>query len=71
MTVSLEQGANDLHIVQLTTLPFCHPIVYNFIKIQIGLTFLVPAYPGCPGKEADKRYLFVGARVRLFAFSVH
>jgi len=22
-----------------------------FIKIQIGLTFLVPAYPGCPGKE--------------------
>jgi len=23
-------------------------------KIQIGFTFLVPAYPGCPGKEADK-----------------
>jgi len=21
-------------------------------KIQIGFTFLVPAYPGCPGKEA-------------------
>jgi len=20
-------------------------------KIQIGFTFLVPAYPGCPGKE--------------------
>jgi len=30
-----------------------HPISY-FIKIQIGLTFLVPAYPGCPGKEAIK-----------------
>jgi len=24
------------------------------IKIQIGFTFLVPAYPGCPGKEAVK-----------------
>ena len=24
-------------------------------KIQIGFTFLVPAYPGCPGKEAVKR----------------
>jgi len=33
----------------------CHPIVCRFIKIQIGLTFLVPAYPGCPGKEAIKR----------------
>jgi len=22
--------------------------------IQIGLTFLVPAYPGCPGKQAVK-----------------
>jgi len=26
-----------------------------FIKIQIGLTFMVLAYPGCPGKEAVKR----------------
>jgi len=25
-----------------------------FSKIQIGFTFLVPAYPGCPGKEAVK-----------------
>ena len=25
----------------------CYPIIYCFIKIQIGLTFLVPAYPGC------------------------
>jgi len=32
----------------------CHPIVSCFIKIQNGLTFLVPAYPGCPGKEAIK-----------------
>ena len=27
----------------------CHPIVFCLIKIQSGLTFLMPAYPGCPG----------------------
>jgi len=32
----------------------CHPIISCFIKIQIGLTFLVPAYRGCPWKEAIK-----------------
>ena len=24
------------------------PVISCFIKIHIGLTFLVPAYPGCP-----------------------
>jgi len=33
----------------------CHPIISCFIEIQNGLTFLVPAYPGCPG---NKRCLF-------------
>jgi len=33
----------------------CHPIISCFINIQLGLTFLVPAYQGCPGKEAIKR----------------
>jgi len=28
-----------------------HPISSCFIKIQVGLTFLVPAYLGCPGKD--------------------
>jgi len=28
--------------------------VYCSSKIQIGFTFLVPAYPGCSGKEAVK-----------------
>jgi len=32
----------------------CHPSASCFIKIQTGLTFLVLAYPGCPGKEAIK-----------------
>jgi len=30
----------------------CHPIVSCLIKIQLGLSFLVLTYPGCPGKEA-------------------
>ena len=33
----------------------CHPIISFSSKIQIGSTFLVPAYPDCPGKEAVKR----------------
>jgi len=35
-----------------TSLCHCHMIISCFIKIQTGLTSLVPAYPGCPGKEA-------------------
>jgi len=37
----------------------CHPIICCFIKIKIGLVFLVPAYPGYCGKEAIKWVLFV------------
>jgi len=32
----------------------CHPIISCFMKTQTGLTFLVLAYPGCPGKEVVK-----------------
>ena len=48
MVVCLERGA-DLHMAQLMSLPLT---VSCSSKIQIGFTFLVPAYPGCPGKEA-------------------
>jgi len=41
------------------TLNPTHPIISCFIKIQIGLTFLVPAYPGCPEKETLNGCLFV------------
>jgi len=34
----------------------CHPIISYFIKIQNGSSFLVPAYPGCPRKEAKGFY---------------
>jgi len=51
VVICLERGANDLRMVQLMPLPPHH----LFIKIHTGLTFLVPAYPGCPGKEAVER----------------
>jgi len=31
-----------------------------FSKIQIGFTFLVPAYPGSPGQRAVKRVCVCG-----------
>jgi len=33
----------------------CYPIISCFSKIQNDSIFLVPAYPGCPGKKAIKR----------------
>ena len=50
VVVCLEQGA-DLHTTQLMPLPLT---VSCFSKIQIGLTFLVPAHPGSPGQKAVK-----------------
>jgi len=50
MVVCLERSA-DLHMAQLMPLPLT---VSCSSKIQIGFTFLVPAYPVCPGKEAVK-----------------
>jgi len=41
-------------ICMWSSLCHCNPVISCFIKIQIGLTFLVPAYPGCPGKQAAK-----------------
>jgi len=42
--------ANDLHMMQLMPLPL-HYLLLHYID----LTLLVPAYPGCPGKEAVKQ----------------
>jgi len=50
VVICLEQGA-DLPLAQLMPLPLT---ISCSSKIQIGFTFLVPAYPGCPGKEAVK-----------------
>jgi len=46
VVISLERGA-DLHMAQLMPLSLT---VCCFSKIQIGFTFLVPAYLGSPGK---------------------
>jgi len=54
MVICLERGA-DLHMAQLMPLPLT---VSCSGKIQIGFTFLVPAYLGSPGKEAVKWLLF-------------
>ena len=53
MVICLERGA-DLHMAQLMPLPLT---VSCFSEIQIGLTFLVPAHLGSPGKKAVKRVL--------------
>jgi len=55
MVICLERGA-DLHMAQLMPLPLT---LSCSSKIQIGFTFLVLAYPGCPGKEAIKWLLLL------------
>ena len=61
MVICLEQGA-DLHMAQLMPLPLT---LSCFSKIQIGFTFLVPAYPRSPRKKADKRVC-----VCMYAWSI-
>ena len=55
MVVCLERGA-DLHMAQVMPLPLT---VSCSSKIPIRFTFLVSAYPGCPGKEAVKWLLLL------------
>jgi len=51
VVIYLEQGANDLHTVQLMPLSPDHLLLqYN----PEWLTFRVLAYPRCPGKKAVK-----------------
>jgi len=51
VVICLEQGA-DLHMAQMMPLPLT---VSCSSKIQIGFTFLLPAYLGSPRKMAVKR----------------
>ena len=66
MAVCLERGA-DLHMAQLMPLPLT---VSCFSKIQIGFTFLVPAYPGCPGQTAVKWLLLLLYALDKFTFII-
>jgi len=52
-----------LHMAQLMPLPLT---VSCFSKIQIGFTFLVPAYLGSPGQRAVKRVCVLYVTVYTF-----
>jgi len=62
VVISLERGANDLH-----NDPAHATAIHCFIKIHIGLTSLVPAYPGRSGKEVVKWVSVLRCRVSAFA----
>jgi len=55
VVISLERGADCLHIVQLMPLYPKTPSSLASFKSRLVFTFLVPAYTGCPEKEAAKR----------------
>jgi len=55
MVIYIEQGAM-VQLMPLLTVIFC------FIKIQNGLTFVMLAYHGCLGKEAANVCLFVAVK---------
>ena len=65
MAICLERGAY-LHMAQLMPLPLT---VSCFSKIQIGVTFLVPAHPGSPRKRAVKRVCVYTPVLKIEAFS--
>ena len=70
MVICLERGADCLHMVQLMPLPSPNPIISYLIEIETGFTFLsVPAYPGCPGKEAVKRLYTTSSSYLLNKFA--
>ena len=48
----------------------CDPTISCFIKIQIGSTFLVPTYPGCPGKRQLNGCLSIALVMILYLFFV-
>ena len=54
MFICWVSGTNDLHVVQLIPVQR-FPIISCSIKIETGLTLLVPACPDCPGNEAVNR----------------
>ena len=71
MVICLERGA-DLHMAQLMPLPLT---VSCFSEIQIGLTFLVLAHLGSPGKGLLNGcvcvYLSFSALTLLFGCQEH
>ena len=67
VAICLECSA-DLHMVQLMPLPLT---VSCSSKIQIGLTFLVPAHPSSPRQRAVKRVCVCTNRKEIERFYIH
>jgi len=67
MFICLERGA-DLQMSQLMPLPLT---LSCFSRIQVGFTFLVPAYPGSPGKGPLKVCVFACACVCVLVGETH
>ena len=61
MVICLGQSAH-LHVAQLMPLPFT---ISYFSKIQIGFTFLVPAYPGSPRQNPEGHKMVVVVVVQM------
>ena len=56
MFICLEWGTDCLHVARPMPLSSQNPHrLLHHIKIRHGFSFLVLAYPGCPGKEAVKQ----------------
>jgi len=53
--VKIKQWCAGLVICLWSSWWHCHSTICGFIEIEIGLACLMPAYPGCSGKEAVKR----------------
>ena len=51
MVICLQRGADGP--ADATAIP--KPVISSLTETQIGFTFLVPAYTGCPEKDAVKR----------------
>ena len=66
MVICLEQG-EYLHMAQLMQLPLT---VSCFSKIQIGFTFLVPAYLGSPRRRAVKWVCVCEVNVSITSVSI-
>jgi len=61
-------GASDLQFCTWSSWCNCHSIVTCFIKIQTGLTFLMPAYAGCPGEEVTLSPLTFARHLKVHLF---
>jgi len=62
LVVCLERGANDLHNFWSSYVCHCPPpSSLASLKSRLVFSFLLPAYPSCPGKKAVKRRSIVRA----------